>query len=85
MRSWHLTARRLRRGITAGAEGPTDAVREIARTAIALQADLDARARALLTPALPGLGWGRAAVDAVLDRRASGMPASASSGCSGTR
>ena len=38
--------------ITAGAEGPTDAVREIARTAIVQQADLDARARALLTPAL---------------------------------
>jgi hypothetical protein len=43
--------------ITAGAEGPADAVREIARTAIAQQADLDARARALLAPALPGLGW----------------------------
>ncbi len=43
--------------ITGGAEGPTGAAREIARTAIAQQADLDARARALLTPALPGLGW----------------------------
>jgi hypothetical protein len=43
--------------ITAGAEGPSDAVCEIARTAMAQQSDLDARARALLTPALPDMGW----------------------------
>ena len=42
--------------IAAGAEGP-DAGREIARAAIAQQAELDTRARALLTPALAGLGW----------------------------
>ena len=42
--------------IAGGPEGPTDRAREIVRTALGRQADLDARARAMLAAALPDIG-----------------------------